>query len=109
MEIEKTWKDISPEEVDKLMKEKTDIQFIDVRELEEYEAGHILGTKLIPMSELENRKAEIDPEKEAVLICRSGKRSSLACTYLQSLGYKRLYNMTGGMLGWQGETNKGNG
>lgn len=109
MEIEKTWKEISPEEVEKLVNQKADIQFVDVREQEEYQAGHIPGVKLIPVSELENRKVEIDPEKEVVLICRSGKRSSLACNYLASHGYKRLNNMTGGMLGWQGKMETGNG
>src|SRR4051812_42767968 len=109
MEAEKMWKDISPEEVEILIKERKDIQFIDVREREEFQVEHISGVKLIPMSELENRMSEINPDKEAVLICRSGKRSSRVCTFLEMQGYKHLYNMTGGMLSWTGEKKMGDG
>lgn len=103
MEQAKTWKEISPKEVEILLSDNVDVVFIDVREQEEYEAGHIAGVKLIPMSELETRKQEIHPDKETVLICRSGKRSGLACAFLATHGYHHLYNMTGGMLDWQGK------
>ncbi|WP_240675777.1 rhodanese-like domain-containing protein [Ammoniphilus sp. CFH 90114] len=104
---DKGWKDLTPQEVEQLLKERKDIQFIDVRELEEYEAGHIEGVTLIPLSQFDIRKSEIDPEKETVFICRSGNRSGKVCEYLSTMGYRNMYNMVGGMLNWTGEVKIG--
>ncbi len=103
------WLDVTPAEVEKWLKEKKEVQFIDVREEEEYRVGHIEGVKLIPLTELKERKDEIDKGKETVLICRSGNRSSHACSYLSSLGHTKLFNMVGGMLNWEGEVKVENG
>lgn len=107
MSEEKGWKEITPQEVERLIEERKDMQFIDVREVEEYLAGHIKGVTLIPLSEFEVRKGEVDPERETVFICRSGNRSGRVCEYLSSLGYRKMYNMTGGMLNWTGEVKTG--
>lgn len=104
---EKGWKDITPEEVERLIEEKKDIQLIDVREIEEYEEGHIEGVTLIPLSEFDMRKNEIDRDKEMVFICRSGNRSGRVCEYLSSLGYSKMYNMVGGMMNWKGKVETG--
>lgn len=98
------WKDITPEEVAALIqKHSEDIQYIDVRELAEYKEGHIKGVKLIPLSQLEVRHDEIDRSKDTVMICRSGNRSRQACEFLASHGHRKLLNMTGGMMNWQGD------
>ena len=104
---DKGWKDITPAEVAKLLEERKDMQFIDVREVEEYEEGHIEGVTLIPLSEFDKRKNEIDREKETVFICRSGNRSGRVCEYLSSLGYSKMYNMVGGMMNWTGDIKTG--
>lgn len=96
------WKDITPEEV-KAMLNRKDIQLIDVREIDEYEAGHIPGITHISLSQFVARTNEIDPEKEVICVCRSGNRSGTACEYLSSLGYEKLHNMVGGMNKWSGE------
>lgn len=98
---EKNWRDITPHEVKRMLNNK-DFQLVDVRELAEYEQGHIPGITLIPLSEFDSRIDEIDPNKEVVFVCRSGNRSGKVCEYLSTLGYKKLNNMVGGMIEWEG-------
>lgn len=96
------WIEITPEKAAQMMKENKDLQLIDVREREEYMEEHIRGITLIPLSQLDVRHQEIDKDKDTVLICRSGGRSSRACEYLAGMGHKRLFNMNGGMMAWEG-------
>ncbi|QZT32904.1 rhodanese-like domain-containing protein [Caldalkalibacillus thermarum TA2.A1] len=103
---EQTWKDITPADMTNIL-DRDDVEFIDVRERDEVQAGRIAKAKNIPLSELVERVKEIDPHKVTVCICRSGNRSSQACAYLSSLGYTKLYNMAGGMLEWDGDIVKG--
>ncbi len=74
---------------------------LDVRTHEEYndELGHVAGTVLIPVDELEARVKEVPPGDIAV-ICRSGKRATRAAGLLKAAGRDKLWVMTGGMLAW---------
>lgn len=78
---------------------------LDVRNQDEYDAGHIEGSVLIPVSELENRLSEL-PDKEAVIIvyCRSGGRSASAYETLAANGYSNVYDMQS-FGNWPGGTN----
>ncbi len=80
----------------KLMSE-ANLQIIDVREVEEYRAGHIEGSTLIPLGILPHRLDLIDRDKETVLVCRSGNRSREACTILQGRGFRKLSSLHGGL------------
>ena len=80
---------------------RDDVLLIDVREQWEYDESHIPGITLIPMSELEGRLSEIPTDKEVIVTCRSGNRSSQVTSYLQGLGYDNVHNMEGGILAWQ--------
>jgi len=100
--MNKAWQDVSPQEVEKRIEQKEAAQFIDVRNPDEYNAGHIEGAILIPLSVLPVRLHEIDPEKEVIFICRSGGRSAQACEYVIGQGYKKVANLAGGMLNWPG-------
>jgi rhodanese-related sulfurtransferase len=80
------------------------MQVIDIRENDEVEAGMIPYALHIPMSEVVDRITEIDAESEAIIVCRSGRRSQSVCKFLYINGYTNATNMTGGMLAWKGKT-----
>mgnify|MGYP001217530859 CR=1 FL=1 len=73
---------------------------LDVRQPDEYRAGHIAGAKLIPLGELRSRINELPQDRQILCVCASGSRSSLATSQLASAGLNPL-NMRGGMSGWQ--------
>jgi sulfur-carrier protein adenylyltransferase/sulfurtransferase len=80
------------------------ITLIDVRESEEWDAGHIPGATHVPRGYLESRIEAAAPEKDArvVIYCASGQRSALAADTLQQLlGYTNVSSMTGGITLWK--------
>jgi rhodanese-related sulfurtransferase len=74
---------------------------IDVREPEEYEAAHISGLPLIPMGDIADVMDRLDPSKEYVFVCRSGRRSYEVAKFFSNNGFERVHNHLGGMLDWQ--------
>src|SRR5882757_3461633 len=80
------------------------VAIIDVREVEEFAAGHLPGAKLIPRSYLETRidNAVPDRSQRVILYCASGQRSALAAHTLTSeLGFENVESMTGGITLWK--------
>jgi adenylyltransferase/sulfurtransferase len=75
---------------------------LDVREPHEYQICNLNGT-LIPLGELQRRVNELDSSAEMVVHCRSGKRSADAIRFLQTVGFKKLWNLKGGILAWANE------
>lgn len=75
---------------------------VDVREPNEWSAGHIAGAKHIPLGQLIERQHELDPKRETIVVCRSGNRSGLACELLAEKGFD-VVNMTGGLNAWTDE------
>lgn len=96
------WQQILPMEAKELLNNKN-VQFVDVREVEEYDAGHIPAITHIPLSDLSERVGELDKQKQLVMVCRSGARSAKASEYLASMGYSNVHNLFGGMMNWVGE------
>lgn len=94
---------ISVEQVKAKIDSLEQILLLDVRTSEEYDGtmGHIEGSILIPLYELEDRLAELDEyqNREIIVICRSGNRSGIGTQILVENGYKAL-NMAGGMIAW---------
>ncbi len=72
---------------------------LDVRQPEEYREGHISGAKLIPLGELQRRVKELPRDREIIVVCHSGNRSSSAVRLLASAGYQAV-NLRGGMINW---------
>jgi len=75
-------KNINAQDLKELLKNRENLEMIDVREPSEYRIIHLKGSKLIPMNELEDRANEIDWNKEVVFICRSGSRSGIMANFL---------------------------
>lgn len=100
-EVEETINQVSISELkDMLAEDRQDVFYIDVREEDEYKAGHIEGFSLYPLSTLDKDYQTIPKDKEVVVICRSGNRSMQAVNLLKAKGYGNLSNVTEGMLGW---------
>jgi rhodanese-related sulfurtransferase len=94
---------IAPAQAAVLIKDKKDLQLIDVRTAAEYAEGHLAKAKLIPVQELAQRLAEIDKSKPVLLYCRSGHRSGNALKVLQDKGYKDAKHIEGGIQAWQAD------
>jgi rhodanese-related sulfurtransferase len=92
---------VSPAQAAALLKDKKDVQLIDVRSPGEYAEGHLANAKLIPVQEIAQRLAEIDKNKPVLLYCRSGHRSGNALKILQGQGYKDAKHIDGGIVAWQ--------
>jgi len=77
-------------------------RIIDVREPHEFEGplGHIEGAELVPLSTVADSAAKLRGPEPLLLVCRSGKRSGMACEMLQKLGIEAVTNLAGGMIGW---------
>lgn len=75
---------------------------LDVREYEEWMAGHVDGAVHVPMQELPARLAELPNDRQIVCICRSGNRSGQVTAFLLRQGFDAV-NMTGGMRAWDAE------
>lgn len=77
--------------------------FIDVREPDEFAAGHIPGIINLPLSQLSEKTADFPKDAEIVMICRSGNRSMQAAEKLKGYGFTKLVNVQGGMNAWNGD------
>ncbi len=78
-------------------------QLIDVREMKEFEAGHILGARNIPSTQLRQRYKEIRPDLPVYLYCQNSGRSARAALFLKKKGYNQLYQLQGGFKTWTGK------
>lgn len=83
------------------VRENPGVFLLDVREPDEYAAGHIPGITLIPMGEVADRLNELPRDKEIIVTCRSGNRSSQVADFLREQGFTNVHNMTGGLVAWQ--------
>ena len=74
---------------------------LDVREPDEWAAGHAPGAHHLPMMEVPARIAEIPSDADVVVVCRSGGRSAQVTAYLMQHGWDNVRNLAGGMGAWQ--------
>ena len=75
-------------------------QYIDVRTPMEFKGRNIKGFKNIPLDQLSNKAATLAKDKEVIVICQSGMRSTQASKILKKLGFKHITNVKGGMSTW---------
>jgi rhodanese-related sulfurtransferase len=82
---------------------KIGIKVIDVREPDEYQIAHIDGVPLFPLSTLQQRFTELDPNQQYYIHCKSGVRSLRALQFLREQGFKYLKSVKGGISAWADE------
>ena len=76
------------------------VQVIDCREQEEWDAAHVDGTTLIPLGALGQRLGELDRTRPVIIVCRSGNRSLIAARQLTAIGFVDVKSMNGGLISW---------
>jgi sulfur-carrier protein adenylyltransferase/sulfurtransferase len=94
--------EVDPAEVNELMHEG--VAVVDVREADEFSAGHLPGAKHVPRSYLESRIEGVVPDRstQVILYCQSGNRSAYAArTLTEELGYEHVRSMKGGITLWK--------
>ena len=79
---------------------------IDVRETDEYIAGHVPGAISIPLSTVPERIDEFRFSGDTYVICQAGSRSMRACQYLADFDINNLINIAGGTAGWAADGNE---
>ena len=94
--------EITPRELQARLARGDDIYILDVREPHEYQICQI-GGHLIPLGDLPRRVNELDSSREIVAHCRSGKRSADAVAFLRQAGFRKIWNLRGGILAWSDE------
>ena len=78
-----------------------DVQFLDVRTVGEYTAGHAVKAVNFPLDALEKDLNKLDKDKPVYVICQTGKRSQKGSEILQKAGFKKIYNINGGTSAWE--------
>lgn len=79
---------------------KSGALLVDVREQQEWDAGHIAGAVHLPLSELHSRWKELPDADRTVFICRVGARSQTAAEAFVAEGRSGCVNLAGGLQGW---------
>ena len=103
-----SYQQITAEEAKSMMEEQPDAVVLDVREQDEYDAGHIPGAVLLPVGTINKKTAaSAIPEKDTVVLvyCRSGNRSKTDSQALADLGYTQIYEF-GGIKDWPYEVER---
>jgi rhodanese-related sulfurtransferase len=77
-----------------------DALLLDVRDLDEWTAGHASAAHHVPMMEVPGRIDEVPQDRDVVVVCRVGGRSAQVVAYLRAQGWQRVVNLEGGMFAW---------
>jgi len=82
---------------------RQDALVVDVRNVDEFQNGHILNARNIPLAQLESRLADLNryKEKPVIVACESGSRSGSAASVLRKHGFAQVFNLSGGLAAWQ--------
>ncbi|NOT11540.1 MAG: rhodanese [Methylococcaceae bacterium] len=93
-------KQVSAIELKQRIEKNDPLVLLDVREPYEYEYARIEGSLLIPLNQIPQRLAELDPQQEIMVICHHGMRSQQAAQFLMHSGFTHVYNLNGGIDAW---------
>jgi len=92
---------VSADQARQLIGNKENLFLLDVRTRQEYAEVRMADARLIPINELVARIGEIPRERPIMVYCAVGSRSSQVANYLARAGYPEVYNLNGGIWGWQ--------
>ncbi len=98
---------ITARELEAWRADRRSLALVDVREPWEWNLGHIGGATLLPLGELARSAASLDPSVETVVYCHLGTRSQAAAEHLLALGFRRVYNLAGGIDAWSSDVDPG--
>ena len=93
--------DTTPQDVATRLQQGENLLILDVRQPDEYQAGHVPGSTLVPLDQLALRLDELPRDRPIVAMCRSGNRSGVAAGLLKRAGFTNVANLKGGMIAWQ--------
>ena len=96
---------IEPAALKAMMASSMRYVLVDVRQPEEFAAGHINGATLMPLGALEANYRTLPKDVKLVVYCRSGHRSAQAVSFLLAHGYDRAISLNGGYLAWSAQAN----
>ncbi|MCA1989533.1 MAG: hypothetical protein LDL07_10390 [Desulfarculus sp.] len=98
-------RDLTPDQARQFMRQRSPAEYtlLDVRQPREYEREHIPGGKLVPLPQLGDRMAELDPKKPVIAYCAVGGRSRAAAEMLAGRGFGEVYSLKGGIRAWNGQ------
>ncbi len=94
---------ISPADLDARLRHGDDLDLVDVREPGEWAIGRIDGARLAPFSSFADALRTLDSARDVVVYCKSGVRSARAVRQLQAAGFRRVWNLEGGIARWSEE------
>ena len=91
---------VTPQKLAERMERGERVDLIDVREEVEYEIARIEGARLLPLSRFNEWVGTLNSDEEYVFMCHHGIRSAQVCAFLAGQGFKKLYNLAGGIDRW---------
>ena len=94
------FRSISPEEAMRMLQQRDDVVFLDVRTPKERSRGYITGSQLVAFNDIAMGKVPLPMDKPILLVCAVGGRSYFAGQVLSKKGYKEVYNLSGGVRKW---------
>ncbi|MBW8768372.1 MAG: molybdopterin-synthase adenylyltransferase MoeB [Gemmatimonadetes bacterium] len=92
--------EITPKELAAKQQRRDDFDLIDVREPHEWAIAKIPGARLVPLGSFTESLASFDSARDIVVTCKMGGRSAKAVRQLQAAGFKKVWNLAGGILRW---------
>jgi len=97
--------EVSPKELNAVLKEQKAIKIIDVRTPKEYNVEHILGAENINFlgDNFSKSIEKLDPNEPLIIYCKSGRRSRKSRSVFKELGFLKVYDLKGGILNWKSE------
>ncbi len=95
--------DITPRQLKERLDRGDRLVLVDVREKNEWDIVHLPGARLIPVNSVVERASELSTADEIVVYCKGGTRSARAVNALRQLGFRKLWNLRGGIDAWTRE------